>query len=189
VRIGGVDLRALRKEDIAGRLGVLFQDFAMYEMSVRDNVLMGRPKGDVSEERLRAAIREARADEVVSKLAGGINARVGRMFEGGHDLSGGEWQRLAIARLVYRDADIWVLDEPSSALDPEAEVAVLRQMKERLRGRMGIVISHRFSTVRLADRIALVHDGRIAELGTHDELIALNQRYFRRFELQASSYR
>jgi len=114
---------------------------------------------------------------------------VGRLFEGGHDLSGGEWQRLALARIMYRNADIWILDEPTSSLDPEAEAAIFAELKASLRGRIGIVISHRFSTVRIADRIAVVADGRITELGTHDELIKAQGRYAHLFELQAAGYR
>jgi ABC-type multidrug transport system fused ATPase/permease subunit len=126
---------------------------------------------------------------VVGRLPKGLDSMVGRLFEGGHDLSGGEWQRLALARLIYRNADIWILDEPTSALDPAGEAAIFSELREQLHGRIGIVISHRFSTVRIADRIAVIHDGRVDELGTHDELIALDGRYARLFELQAAGYR
>jgi ATP-binding cassette subfamily B protein len=119
----------------------------------------------------------------------GIESRVGRLFEGGHDLSGGEWQRLALARIMYRNADVWILDEPTSSLDPEAEAAIFAELKANLRGRIGIVISHRFSTVRIADRIAVIADGHIAELGSHEELMASRGRYARLFELQAAGYR
>jgi ABC-type multidrug transport system fused ATPase/permease subunit len=111
------------------------------------------------------------------------------LFEGGHDLSGGEWQRLALARIMYRDADIWILDEPTSSLDPEAEAAIFEELKANLKGRIGIVISHRFSTVRIADRIAVIADGKVSELGTHQELLASKGTYARLFELQAAGYR
>jgi ATP-binding cassette subfamily B protein len=114
---------------------------------------------------------------------------VGRLFEGGHDLSTGEWQRLALARLLYREADVWILDEPTAALDAESEAAVFAELRQNLRGRTGIVISHRFSTVRVADRIAVLAGGRVAELGTHNELIAAGGTYARLFELQAAGYR
>jgi ATP-binding cassette subfamily B protein len=104
-------------------------------------------------------------------------------------LSGGEWQRLALARIMYRDADVWILDEPTSSLDPEAEAAIFAELKENLKGRIGIVISHRFSTVRIADRIAVVADGRVTELGTHAELLGASGRYAQLFELQAAGYR
>ena len=119
----------------------------------------------------------------------GLDSKVGRLFEGGHDLSGGEWQRLALARIMYRDADIWILDEPTSSLDPEAEAAIFAELKENLRGRIGIVISHRFSTVRIADRIAVMADGHITEIGSHEELMERRGRYAELFELQAAGYR
>jgi ATP-binding cassette subfamily B protein len=122
-------------------------------------------------------------------MPNGLDAKVGRLFEGGHDLSGGEWQRLALARIMYRDADIWILDEPTSSLDPEAEAAIFAELKAMLRGRIGIVISHRFSTVRIADRIAVIADGHVTELGTHQELLAAGGRYAQLFELQAAGYR
>ena len=114
---------------------------------------------------------------------------MGRLFEGGHDLSTGEWQRLALARLLYREADVWILDEPTAALDAESESAVFAELRQNLRGRTGIVISHRFSTVRVADRIAVLAGGHLSELGTHDQLMAVGGRYARLFELQAVGYR
>lgn len=189
VRIGGVDLRQIPPEVLRERIGVLFQDFTNYEMTVRENVTMGRPNRPTDEARVLKALRDARADRLVTQMPRGLDARTGRLFEGGHDLSGGEWQRLALARIMYRDADIWILDEPTSSLDPEAEAAVFSELKANLRGRIGIVISHRFSTVRVADRIAVIDDGRVTELGTHEELLAAKGRYARLFELQASGYR
>ena len=189
IRIGGVDLRDIPAEVLRERIGVLFQDFATYELTVRENVAMGRPGAAVDDARVQKALRDARADALVAKLPSGLDSRTGRLFEGGHDLSGGEWQRLALARIMYRDADVWILDEPTSSLDPEAEAAVFAELKANLRGRIGIVISHRFSTVRIADRIAVIDDGRVRELGTHAELLAAQGRYARLFELQAAGYR
>ena len=167
VRVGGVDLKDLVPEALRSRIGVLFQDYASYELTVRENVVMGRPDVKVNDERVMEALEDARSEWLVKKMPNGLDSKVGRLFEGGHDLSGGEWQRLALARLLYRDADIWILDEPTSSLDPEAEAAIFAELKENLKGRIGIVISHRFSTVRIADRIAVVADGRVTELGTH----------------------
>ncbi len=189
VRVGGVDLRDVDPKELRNRIGVLFQDYASYELSVRENVVMGRPDGRVDDDRVLAALRDSRSEWLVKKMPNGLDSKVGRLFEGGHDLSGGEWQRLALARLMYRDADIWILDEPTSSLDPEAEAAIFAELKEILKGRIGIVISHRFSTVRIADRIAVVADGRVSELGTHADLLAAGGRYAQLFELQAAGYR
>ena len=189
VRIGGADLRELDPGALRSRIGVLFQDYASYELSVRENVQMGRPGQADDDQRVLAALEDARSDWLLRKMPKGLEAKVGRLFEGGHDLSGGEWQRLALARIMYRDADVWILDEPTSSLDPEAEAAIFAELKEILKGRIGIVISHRFSTVRIADRIAVIADGKVAELGSHDELLRANGRYAQLFELQAAGYR
>ncbi len=189
LRVGGVDVREMDPESLRSRIGVLFQDYASYELTVRDNVVMGRPDIDIDDERVLEALKDSRSEWLVKKMPKGLDSKVGRLFEGGHDLSGGEWQRLALARIMYRDADIWILDEPTSSLDPEAEAGIFAELKENLRGRIGIVISHRFSTVRIADRIAVIADGRITELGTHEELLAADGRYAQLFELQAAGYR
>src|SRR5918993_259912 len=189
VKLGGVDLKQLDPEVLRSRIGVLFQDYASYELSVRENVAMGRPGGNVSDERVMAALRDSRSEWLVKKMPSGLDSKVGRLFEGGHDLSGGEWQRPALARIMYRDADIWILDEPTSSLDPEAEASIFAELKENLKGRIGIVISHRFSTVRIADRIAVIAGGRVAELGSHEELLLAGGRYAQLFELQAAGYR
>jgi len=189
VRMGGVDLKEVDPETLRSRIGVLFQDYASYEFSVRENVVMGRPDGPVDDGRVLDALRDARSEWLLKKMPKGLDAKVGRLFEGGHDLSGGEWQRLALARIMYRDADVWILDEPTSSLDPEAEAAIFAELKDNLRGRIGLVISHRFSTVRIADRIAVIADGRVKEIGTHDELLRANGRYAQLFELQAAGYR
>ena len=189
VRVGDVDLRAMKPEDLRRRIGVLFQDYPSYELSVRENVMMGRPDAPADDERVIEALRKARSEWLLTKMSKGLDSRVGRLFEGGHDLSGGEWQRLALARIMYRDADVWILDEPTSSLDPEAEAAIFAELKENLKGRIGIVISHRFSTVRIADRIAVIDDGHVTELGTHEELLGAKGRYAELFELQARGYR
>jgi ATP-binding cassette subfamily B protein len=189
IRVGGVNLREVDPETLRGRIGVLFQDYASYEFSVRENVVMGRPDGPVDDRRVMDALRDARSEWLLKKMPKGLDSKVGRLFEGGHDLSGGEWQRLALARIMYRDADVWILDEPTSSLDPEAEAAIFAELKENLKGRIGIVISHRFSTVRIADRIAVIADGHVKEQGTHEELLHANGRYAELFELQAAGYR
>jgi ATP-binding cassette, subfamily B, bacterial len=189
VRVGGVSLRQIPPDTLRGCIGVLFQDYASYELSVRENVVMGRPDRPADDGRVMEALRDARSEWLVGRMPKGLDAKVGRLFEGGHDLSGGEWQRLALARITYRDADIWILDEPTSSLDPEAEAAIFAELKENLRGRIGLVISHRFSTVRIADRIAVIADGRVTEIGSHEELLSAGGRYARLFEIQAAGYR
>jgi len=189
VRVGGVDLRDADPADLRSRMGVLFQDFAKFQLSLRENVRLGRVDRDSNDDEVMASLEAARAHFLVKSMRGGLESRAGRLFDGGHELSGGEWQRLALARLIHRQADIWILDEPTANLDPEAEAAIFSELKEQLHGRMGIVISHRFSTVRVADRIYVIQDGRVAESGSHDELIARGGRYAALFELQAAGYR
>lgn len=189
ISIGGVDIRNTDPEDLRNRIGVLFQDYANYELTVRENVTMGRPHAEILDERVLESLRDARSEWLVRKMPNGLDSKVGRLFEGGHDLSGGEWQRLALARIMYRDADIWILDEPTSSLDPEAEAGIFAELKENLKGRIGIVISHRFSTVRIADRIAVIADGKVSEIGSHEELMKARGRYSELFELQAAGYR
>jgi len=189
VRVGGIDVKEMDPQDLRNRIGVLFQDYATYELTVRENVVIGRPNGMNDDNQVIKALKDSRSEWLIKKMPNGLDSKVGRLFEGGHDLSGGEWQRLALARIMYRNADIWILDEPTSSLDPEAEAAIFAELKENLKGRIGIVISHRFSTVRIADRIAVIDDGRVTELGTHEELLSANDRYARLFELQASGYR
>src|SRR5687767_9213201 len=189
VRVGGIDVKDMDPESLRSRIGVLFQDYANYELSVRENVVMGWPYYEVNDDRVKKALRDSRSEWLVKKLSNGLDSKVGRLFEGGHDLSGGEWQRLALARIMYRNADIWILDEPTSSLDPEAEAGIFAELKENLRGRIGIVISHRFSTVRIADRIAVIDGGRVTEIGSHEQLLAAGGRYSRLFELQAAGYR
>ncbi len=189
IRVSGIDVKDMDPQELRNRIGILFQDYASYELTVRENVIMGRPNGVSDDSKVIKALQDSRSEWLVSKMPNGLDSKVGRLFEGGHDLSGGEWQRLALARIMYRNADIWILDEPTSALDPEAEAAIFAELKENLKGRIGIVISHRFSTVRIADRIAVIDDGRVIELGTHEELLAARNRYAQLFELQASGYR
>lgn len=189
IKINGIDIKEMDPKELRNRIGVLFQDYATYELTVRENVVMGRPNGVTNDDKVIKALQDSRSEWLVSKMPNGLNSKVGRLFEGGHDLSGGEWQRLALARIMYRNADIWILDEPTSSLDPEAEAAIFAELKENLKGRIGIVISHRFSTVRIADRIAVIDDGKVTELGSHKQLLAAGNRYAKLFELQASGYR
>lgn len=188
ITVGGVDVHELDPAELRRRIGVLFQDFARYELSVRDNVGFGRPEREPADGAVMAALSGAGAEDILRDLDG-LDTNVGNLFEGGHDLSGGEWQRLAFSRLIFRDADIWVLDEPTSALDAHVEAALFARIRGMLEGRIGIVLSHRFSTVRAADVIAVMEQGCIVEFGTHDDLLAANGTYAHLFLSQAAAYR
>ncbi len=189
IRIGGVDLRDVDPVELRARIGVLFQDFGKYQLTLRENVQLGRVDRASEDAHVVAALDAGKARPLLDTLKAGLDSRLGRLFDGGHELSGGEWQRLAVSRLIFRGADIWILDEPTSNLDPEAEARIFAELKQQLAGRMAIVISHRFSTVRVADRIYVLEHGRVAEVGTHDSLVAARGRYAELFELQAAGYR
>jgi ATP-binding cassette subfamily B protein len=189
ILLDGVDLREYSVEDLHREIGVIFQDFMRYEMAARQNISVGRvdSAGDLAS--IERAARKSLADAVIRRLPGGYEQMLGRRFEGGLDLSGGEWQKVALARAYLRDAQVLILDEPTAALDARAEYEVFQRFSELTEGKMALLISHRFSTVRMADRIVVLEDGRIVEEGNHDRLIALGGRYSEMFELQAASYR
>lgn len=188
VLLDGVDLREYNIEDLHSQTGVIFQDFMRYELTARQNIAVGRIGADVNFE-VEAAARKSLADDIIRRLPAGYEQLLGRRFEGGVDLSGGEWQKVALARAYLRDAQLLILDEPTAALDARSEYEVFQRFADLTHGKMALLISHRFSTVRMADRIVVLEDGRIAEEGTHDGLISLGGRYAGMFELQASSYR
>ncbi len=187
ILLDGVDLREYRIEDLHREIGVIFQDFVHYEMTARHNIAVGRL--EATEASILEAAHKSLADQVIGRLPGGFDQLLGRRFEGGLDLSGGEWQRMALARAYLRDAQILVLDEPTAALDARSEHEVFERFAELTEGKMALLISHRFSTVKMADRILVLEDGRVAEQGSHGSLLALGGRYASMFELQAASYR
>jgi ATP-binding cassette subfamily B protein len=189
VLLDGVDLREYSLEDLYREIGVIFQDFMRYEMTARENIGVGRIDDVSNERRVRAAARKSLADEVVERLPLGYEQVLGRRFETGVDLSGGEWQKLALGRAYLRDAQVLILDEPTAALDARSEFQVFRRFAELTEGKMALFISHRFSTVRMADRIVVLANGRIAEEGSHEQLANLGGRYAEMFEMQAASYR
>jgi ATP-binding cassette subfamily B protein len=189
ILLDGVDLREYDIEDLHREIGVIFQDFVRYEMSARQNIAVGRLHAADDEWRIRKAAGRSLAHDVITRLPGEYDQLLGRRFDGGVDLSGGEWQKVALARAYLRDAQLLILDEPTAALDARAEFEVFERFAELTAGKMALLISHRFSTVRMADRIVVLAGGRIEEDGHHDSLIARGGRYARMFELQAASYR
>jgi ATP-binding cassette subfamily B protein len=189
VLLDGVDLREYDIEDLCQQIGVIFQDFMRYEMTAAENIAVGRIEIEADNQSIELAARKSRAAEVIARLPRGYEQLLGRRFEGGVDLSGGEWQKVALARAYLRDAQVLVLDEPTAALDARSEYDVFRRFSELTDGKMALLISHRFSTVRMADQILVLENGKIAERGHHNQLMALGGRYNEMFELQASSYR
>jgi len=189
ILLDGVDLREYDIESLHAEMGVIFQDFMRYEMTARENIEVGRIEVSHSDEEIKSAAHRSLAEGVIARLDGGYDQMLGRRFEDGVDLSGGEWQKLALARAYLRDAQLLILDEPTAALDARSEFEVFERFAELTEGKMALLISHRFSTVRMADRIVLLEAGKLVEEGTHAQLIALGGRYASMFELQAASYR
>src|SRR5271163_73517 len=189
VLLDGVDLREYNLEDLYTQVGVIFQDFMRYEMTARENIAVGRIERLDDLPGLLKSAQKSMADEVIGRLPRGYEQMLGRRFDGGVDLSGGEWQKVALARAYLRDAQILILDEPTAALDARSEYEVFQRFAELTAGKMALFISHRFSTVRMADRIVVLENGRIAEDGDHEKLTRLGGRYAEMFELQAASYR
>jgi ATP-binding cassette subfamily B protein len=187
--LDGVDLRDYRLDELRREIGVIFQDFFRYDMAVRDNIGVGRVEFVRNDKALWEAAKRSQAEEMIASLPGQLEQMLGRRFEGGVDLSGGQWQRLALARAYLRDAQMLILDEPSASLDAAAEAEVFKEFTELTQGRIALLISHRFSTVRIADRIVVLTDGQISEEGTHDTLVATNGLYARLFAMQAANYR
>ena len=176
-------------DDLHREMGVIFQDFMRYEMTARENIGVGHVEVPHTRRGNRAAAQKSLAAEVVEETAGGYDQMLGRRFESGVDLSGGEWQRIALARAYLRDAQLLILDEPTAALDARSELEVFERFAELTAGKMALLISHRFSTVRMADRIVVLAGGHLVEEGTHQQLMALGGRYAEMFEMQAASYR
>jgi ATP-binding cassette, subfamily B, bacterial len=189
ILLDGVDLREYDLDDLYREIGVIFQDFMRYEMTARDNIAVGKIEEVNNLDLLKAAADKSMADDVIRRLPLQYQQQLGRRFENGVDLSGGEWQKLALARAYLRDAQFLILDEPTAALDARSEYEVFKRFAELTEGKAALFISHRFSTVRMADRIIVMEKGRIAEDGDHDQLFRLGGRYAEMFELQAANYR
>lgn len=189
ILVDGVDLRDFAIDDLRHHIGVIFQDFIRYSFTAAENIGVGRIEAELDRERIRAAAEQSLAAPVIEKLPLGYDQPLGKLFANGRDLSGGEWQKVAIARAYMRDAELIILDEPTAALDAKAEAEVFQRFKGLAKGKTAVLISHRFSTVRMADRILVLSDGRIIESGSHAELITRRGVYADLFELQAAGYR
>ena len=170
-------------------MGVIFQDFVRYNFTAGDNIAVGRIAARDDHARIARAARSSQADEVIAGLPGGYDQRIGKRFKNGVELSGGEWQKMAIARAYMREAEVLILDEPTAALDARSEFEVFQRFKELSKGKTAVLISHRFSSVRMADRIFVLADGKVEAAGTHEELVSQPGRYAELFELQAAGYR
>ncbi|HZY68845.1 MAG TPA: ATP-binding cassette domain-containing protein, partial [Devosia sp.] len=189
ITIDGTDIREFSSEDLRRNIGVIFQDFLRYSFTARDNIGVGRIEEAADLPRITRSAEQSLANEVIEKLPGRYDQQLGKQFVGGQDLSGGEWQKLAIARAYMREASIIILDEPTAALDARAEAEVFSRFKSLSESATALLISHRFSTVRMADRIVVLEEGKVLEAGTHQELMALRGHYAELFELQAAGYR
>lgn len=189
ILLDGHDLREYDLDDLRGNIGVIFQDFVRYNLSAADNIAVGRIAARTDRARIEQAASRSQADAVIARLPAGYDQMIGKRFKNGVELSGGEWQKIAIARAYMREAEVLVLDEPTAALDARSEFEVFRRFKELSKDKTAILISHRFSSVRMADRILVLAEGKVEAAGTHEELIAQAGRYADLFELQAAGYR
>jgi ATP-binding cassette, subfamily B, bacterial len=189
ILLDGVDLKEYDVESLRRNVGVIFQDFVKYDFVLKENIAVGNIGRLADEPAIHTAAERSLADGVAQRLAGRYDQMLGKRFEGGVDLSGGEWQKVALARAYMRDAQLLILDEPTAALDARAEYEVFLRFSELTKGRMAVLISHRFSTVRMADRILVLKNGQLVEQGTHEALVALGGLYSELFHLQAAGYR
>ncbi len=189
ILLDGVDLREYDVDSLRAEIGVIFQDYMRYDMLARENIGLGRVAELQNQARVESAARKSLAEPLIAQLERGYEQMLGRRFEDGVDLSAGQWQKIALARAYMRDAQVLILDEPTASLDARAEYEVFLRFADLTRDKMAVLISHRFSTVRMADRILVLADGEVIEQGTHQHLVALGGRYAELFELQAAGYR
>ena len=189
ILLDGVDLREYNVEDLRREIGVIFQDYMRYDLLVKENIGFGKIEDLGSQSLIERAAMKSQAAELIARLPLQFDQVVGRRFDGGVDLSGGEWQKIALARAYMRDAQLLILDEPTATLDARAEYEVFLRFAELTKGKMSVLISHRFSTVRMADRILVLSGGEITEQGSHRQLVELGGLYAELFELQAAGYR
>lgn len=189
ILLDGIDLREYNLDDLHSHIGVIFQDFVRYQFTVRENIGFGQVDQVDNLDQIFQAAHRGGAAEFIETLTNGYETILGRRWERGAELSGGQWQKIALSRAFMRRAQVMVLDEPTAALDAQAEYEVFQHFGELMRGRIAVLISHRFSTVRMADTIVVLSDGKIVEIGSHDQLMADNGTYAQLFNLQAQGYR
>ncbi|MBT2558034.1 ABC transporter ATP-binding protein [Hymenobacter sp. ISL-91] len=189
ILLDGHDLRDYDPRELRQEIGVIFQDFVRFQLPAGQNLAVGRIEQQHNRPRIEKAAAQSLADSVIAKLPAGYDQMIGRRFNGGVDLSGGEWQKIALGRAYMRDAQLLILDEPTAALDARAEYEVFQRFNDLTRGKTAVLISHRFSTVRMADRILVIENGQFVEIGSHEELLAKGGRYAELFKLQAAGYR
>ncbi len=189
ILLDGHDLKDYDLDDLRANIGVIFQDFVRYHLTAAENIGVGQIDAMEDRSRIELAARRGMADEVIDGLPKGFDQIIGRRFKDGVDLSGGQWQKIAIARAYMRDAQVMILDEPTAALDARSEFEVFERFKELSDNKTAVLISHRFSSVRMADRILVLADGKVEASGTHGQLMAQGGRYAELFELQAAGYR
>ncbi len=189
ILLNGRDLRDYDLAEIRSHMGVIFQDFVRFHLTAGENIALGRVAVVKDHDRVRAAAERSLANQVIERLPRGYEQALGKRFNDGVDLSGGEWQKVALARAYMRDAQLLILDEPTAALDARAEYEVFLRFAELTAGRMAVLISHRFSTVRMAERILVLRGGELVEQGTHEELVERAGLYAELFQLQAAGYR
>lgn len=189
IRIDGADLRLFKIADLRRQISVIFQDYAKYHFSAEENIRLGNVDIDTKDNGVLAAAKRSGAHDVITKLPNGYDTILGKLFDTGEELSIGQWQKVALARAFLRDSQVIVLDEPTSAMDPKAEYEIFKTFRELIKDQAAVLITHRLSTVKMADRIYVMDNGEIVESGTHNELIKLQKSYAHLFETQAKNYR
>ncbi|MEM6263276.1 MAG: ATP-binding cassette domain-containing protein, partial [Bacteroidota bacterium] len=189
ILLDGVDIREYDLAAYRKRIGVIFQDYVRYQMNVSENIAVGQIDQLEDQARIRHAAEKSLAEPVIKGLPGQYGQMLGKKFEDGVELSGGQWQKIALGRAYMREAELLILDEPTAALDARAEYEVFQRFSDLTQNKTAVLISHRFSTVRMADRILVLENGQMLELGTHEELLRQDGTYAELFNLQAEGYR
>ncbi|HAA20895.1 MAG TPA: ABC transporter ATP-binding protein, partial [Cytophagales bacterium] len=189
ILLDGRDLREYDPMELRNHIGVIFQDFVRFQMTAGTNIAIGRIEEKENRPRIESAAVQSLANTVIDTLPDQYDQQIGRRFADGVDLSGGQWQKIALGRAYMREAQLLILDEPTAALDARAEHEVFERFSELTAGKSAVLISHRFSTVRMADRIMVLENGTLLEIGSHEELLAADGKYAELFSLQAEGYR